>query len=55
LRGGELLVNPSNRELALAVGLNPRTEPGVIYDVIVVGAGRAGLAARYTPLQTGCG
>jgi thioredoxin reductase (NADPH) len=45
LRGGDLLVNPSNRELSQAVGLNPATEPGVIYDLIVVGAGPAGLAA----------
>jgi thioredoxin reductase (NADPH) len=45
LRGGELIVNPSNRLLAQAVGLNPATEPGVIYDLIVVGAGPAGLAA----------
>jgi thioredoxin reductase (NADPH) len=45
LRGGDLLVNPSNRLLAQAVGLNPVTEPGVIYDLIVVGAGPAGLAA----------
>jgi thioredoxin reductase (NADPH) len=45
VRGGELLINPSNRELAQAAGLNPTTEPGVVYDVIVVGAGPAGLAA----------
>jgi thioredoxin reductase (NADPH) len=45
LRGGEVLVNPSNRRLARAVGLDPVTERGVIYDLIVVGAGPAGLAA----------
>src|SRR5262249_49479484 len=45
VRGGESLMTPSTRRLAEAVGLNPATEAGVIYDLIVVGAGPAGLAA----------
>ena len=39
-----VLRNPSNRELAEAVGLRRRLEPKV-YDLVVVGAGPAGLAA----------
>jgi len=38
------LRNPSNRELAEAVGLRRPLEQGV-YDLVVVGAGPAGLAA----------
>jgi thioredoxin reductase (NADPH) len=39
-----LLRNPSNRELALALGLRRPIEQSV-YDLVVVGAGPAGLAA----------
>jgi thioredoxin reductase (NADPH) len=39
-----LLRNPSNRELAEALGLRRPLEP-VVYDLVVVGAGPAGLAA----------
>ena len=45
IRGGEVLVNPTNAELARAVGLGTATEPSTAYDVAVVGAGPAGLAA----------
>jgi thioredoxin reductase (NADPH) len=45
MRGGELLLNPSDTELARATGLAGAPEPGTIYDVLVVGAGPAGLAA----------
>jgi thioredoxin reductase (NADPH) len=45
LRGGEVLVDPSNAELAAGAGLITGPEPSVVYDVIVVGAGPAGLAA----------
>ena len=41
---GEVLRNPSNEQLAAAVGLR-RTPPDAVYDMIVVGAGPAGLAA----------
>ena len=43
---GRVLVlrNPSNRELAEAVGLRRKLEPKV-YDLVIVGAGPAGLAA----------
>jgi len=40
-----VLKNPSNRELAAAVGLIERLDPEAVYDVAVVGAGPAGLAA----------
>ncbi len=45
MRGGELLLNPSDAELATAVGLTVAPDPGVVYDLLVVGAGPAGLAA----------
>jgi thioredoxin reductase len=39
------LVNPSNREIADAFGIMTPISPGEIFDVAVVGAGPAGLAA----------
>ncbi len=43
--GGEVLRNPSNAELGRAIGLGSAGSPPAICDVIVVGAGPAGLAA----------
>ncbi|HEX4655799.1 MAG TPA: cyclic nucleotide-binding domain-containing protein [Streptosporangiaceae bacterium] len=45
MRGGELLVNPSDAELASAAGVTVAPDPGTVYDLLVVGAGPAGLAA----------
>ena len=45
MRGGEVLRNPSNTELARATGFGSGPGPGKTYDVAVVGAGPAGLAA----------
>jgi thioredoxin reductase (NADPH) len=42
--GGQLLRNPSERELARCMGLVGALDPDRIYDVVVVGAGPAGLA-----------
>jgi thioredoxin reductase len=39
------LVNPSNREIADAFGVMTPISPGQVFDVAVVGAGPAGLAA----------
>jgi thioredoxin reductase (NADPH) len=44
LPGGERLCDPSNEELAGRLGLSARTETP-FYDVVIVGAGPAGLAA----------
>jgi len=44
-RGGEVLRNPSNEGLARAIGLGVELLPDETYDLIVVGAGPAGLAA----------
>ena len=45
--GGErpALVNPSNREIVNAFGVMTPISPGAVFDVAVVGAGPAGLAA----------
>src|SRR5262247_861505 len=45
MRGGEVLRNPSNSELARAAGLGTAAVPPKTFDVAVVGAGPAGLAA----------
>jgi thioredoxin reductase (NADPH) len=45
MRGGELLLNPSDAELATAVGLTAAPDPATVYDLLVVGAGPGGLAA----------
>jgi len=44
-RGKSALRNPSNSQAAACLGFNANIEEGRIYDVIVVGAGPAGLAA----------
>ena len=43
--GGEVLRNPSNAELGRAIGLGSGGSPPPLCDVVVVGAGPAGLAA----------
>jgi thioredoxin reductase (NADPH) len=42
--GGQLLRNPSDNELARCIGLVKPIDPDRLYDVVVVGAGPAGLA-----------
>jgi len=44
-RGELVLRNPSNSEAAECFGLNEGIDEGVVYDLIVVGAGPSGLAA----------
>jgi thioredoxin reductase (NADPH) len=45
MRGGEALTRPSNAEVARAAGVGTRATPGMTYDLVIVGAGPAGLAA----------
>src|SRR5215831_13862431 len=45
MRGGELLRQPSNAELARAAGIGTGPVAGMTYDVAIIGAGPAGLAA----------
>jgi thioredoxin reductase (NADPH) len=45
MRGGEVLHNPSNTDLARAAGIGSRPVARKTYDVAVVGAGPAGMAA----------
>jgi thioredoxin reductase (NADPH) len=42
---GQLLRNPSEVELARCIGLVTRVDPDKTYDVVIIGAGPAGLAA----------
>ena len=52
MRGGEVLRNPSNSELGRAAGLGTGAVPLKTFDVAVVGAGPAGLAASvYGPSE----
>src|SRR5262249_997820 len=43
--GGQLLRNPGESELARCIGLVAPIDPARVYDVAIVGAGPAGLAA----------
>jgi thioredoxin reductase (NADPH) len=43
--GGQLLRNPGESELARCIGLVGPIDPDRVYDVVIVGAGPAGLAA----------
>ena len=38
-------MNPSNAELATAAGIAEEPDSGEVYDLLVIGAGPAGLAA----------
>lgn len=42
---GEVLKNPGNEELAKCLEMNPQVDECKIHDVVVIGAGPAGLAA----------
>jgi thioredoxin reductase (NADPH) len=44
-RGQNVLKNPSNFEVANCLGINPTLDAKTIYDLLIVGAGPAGLAA----------
>ena len=44
-RGEKMAKNPSNEELAECLGMNPQIDCKTIRDIIVIGAGPAGLAA----------
>ncbi|WEK42136.1 MAG: FAD-dependent oxidoreductase [Candidatus Sphingomonas colombiensis] len=42
---GSILKRPSNAEVAACLGMTPDLDPEMLYDVAIVGAGPAGLAA----------
>jgi thioredoxin reductase (NADPH) len=44
-RGGELLKNPSNAEVAGCLGINAPPADDRVHDLLIIGAGPAGLAA----------
>ncbi len=52
---GRLLRNPSNAELAAAIGLSAPSEPQASCDLLVVGSGPAGLSAAVYGPRKGCG
>ncbi|TCL71749.1 cyclic nucleotide-binding domain-containing thioredoxin-disulfide reductase [Rhizobium sp. BK251] len=45
LNGAKVLTQPTNRDLAEALGITERLSPSHVYDVVIVGAGPSGLAA----------
>jgi thioredoxin reductase (NADPH) len=45
LGGSAVLVNPSNSELATVAGIADEPQSGAMFDLLVIGAGPAGLAA----------
>ena len=45
LEDGSYLINPGIVEIAAKIGLNPHVKRQDIYDVVIIGAGPAGLAA----------
>jgi thioredoxin reductase (NADPH) len=44
-RGEKMLKNPGNAELAACLGMNPQIDDAKVRDLVVIGAGPAGLAA----------
>ena len=44
-RGERVVKNPSNRALAECLGLNPQLDDAAPHDLVIIGAGPAGLAA----------
>jgi thioredoxin reductase (NADPH) len=44
-RGEKMVKNPSNEELADCLGMNPQIDGNAVRDLVVIGAGPAGLAA----------
>ncbi len=54
MRGGEVLRRPSNAELARAAGIGAGPLPEMTYDVAIIGAGPAGLAAAVYGAWTPC-
>ena len=52
--GRQVLKNPANAELARVLGFAPAPEPAQLVDLLVVGAGPAGLAASVYGASEGC-
>lgn len=44
-RGEQVLRNPSNFEVATCLGVNPQVDDSAVHDLLIIGAGPAGLAA----------
>ena len=50
-RGQLALRNPSNQEIADCLGFNESIDQTHVQDLIIIGAGPSGLAARFMALQ----
>jgi thioredoxin reductase (NADPH) len=44
-RGEKVLKHPTNEQIAACLGMNPQLDDTIVHDVVVVGAGPAGLAS----------
>jgi thioredoxin reductase (NADPH) len=44
-RGEHVFKNPSNHDVAQCLGMNPEVDDSIVHDLLIVGAGPAGLAA----------
>lgn len=51
--GDRLLHNPTNSQIADSLGFNDLVDPGTVRDVVIVGAGPAGLAAALVATSEG--
>jgi thioredoxin reductase (NADPH) len=52
-RGGELLKNPSNADVAECLGMNAPPADERVHDLLIIGAGPAGLAAAVSAASEG--
>jgi len=52
-RGGELLKNPSNADVAQRLGMNSPAADDRVHDLLIIGAGPAGLAAAVSAASEG--
>ncbi len=52
---GQVLVDPSNSDIAHALGIRVRPDPAAVYDVLIIGTGPAGSRRLCTPARKDSG